>query len=544
MPFGLTNAPADFKRFINKTFAPFLDHFTSAYLDDILIYSDTMEEHTQHVHRVLERLTNAGLHLKPEKCEFHKTEVKYLGLIIGADGIKMDPSKVETVKAWPPRENLRNVKSFLGFANFYRRFIKVYSKLVELLTRLTRKGQLFQWEKNQQEAFDGLMTSFTTAPILRRFDHDHNIVLETDASDFVSVAVLLQYDDEGILHPVAFFSKKHSPTKCNYEIYDKELMAIVWASEEWRAELQSVDNPISVLTDHKNLEYFTTTKLLNRRQARWAQFLSQFNFKIIYRPGKAGAKLDSLTRRSGDLPKEGDKRLTEKFHALIKPHQIIQLDAGLGLGRGLEERGAGLERLEERGAGLGLEKCGAGLELEECVTGLGLEEQGTGLGLEERGAGLGLEDHGTGLAHGLAECGAGLEGLEELGAGLRLRLVNAKIIELFSEAYNWDPFPMKVLAMLEKKVRYCKDITLAECSRSPTGRLLYRGKFYVPAYSPLRVYLIQTHHEVPVAGHPGRSKTLELLSRNYNWPKMRQDVERFVRNCHTCRRSKTSRHAP
>ena len=146
-----------------------------------------------------------------------------------------------------------------------------------------------------------------------------------------------------------------------------------------------------------------------------------------------------MTRRSGDLPKEGDKRLTENFHAVIKPHHIL-------------ERGAGLED----GHGLGLEECGA-----------------------------------------------------RLGLGL----VNAKITELFSEAYNWDPFPMKVLAMLEKKVCYCKDITLAECSRSPTGRLLYRGKFYVPAYGPLRLYLIQTHHEVPVAGHPGQSKTLELLSR-------------------------------
>jgi len=150
MPFGLTNGPADFQRFINETLAPFLNHFTSAYLDDILIYSDTMDEHTRHVHRVLERLTDACLHLKPEKCEFHKTEVKYLGLIIGVDGIKMDPSKVETVKAWPPPENLRDVQVFLGFANFYRRFIKGYSKVVEPLTQLTRKGQPFKWETKQQ----------------------------------------------------------------------------------------------------------------------------------------------------------------------------------------------------------------------------------------------------------------------------------------------------------------------------------------------------------------------------------------------------------
>jgi len=479
-----------------------------------------MEEHTQHVHRVLEQLTDAGLRLKPEKYEIYKTEVKYLGLIIGADGIKMDPSKVETVKAWPPPENLRDVRLFLGFANFYRRFIKGHSKVVEPLTWLTRKGQLLQWEKNQQKAFDGLKTSFTTAPILCRFDHDRNIVLETDASDFVYIAILSQYDDDGILHPLAFFSKKHSPAECNYEIYDKELMAIVRAFEEWCAELQSVDSPISVLTDHKNLEYFTTTKLLNRRQARWVQFLSQFNLKIIYRPGKAGAKPDSWTRRSGDQPKERDKRLSENFHALMKPHQIIQLDAGLRLGHGLEEGGARLEGFDERSAGRGLQEHGAGLGVKECSAGLGLKERGTGLGLEECGAGLGLEESsarlgleecGLGIAHGLKEPDARLEGLEELGTGLGLGLINAKITELFSEAYNWDLFPMKVLAMLEKKVCYCKDITLAECSLSPTGGLLYRGKFDVPAYSPLRVYIIQTHHEVLVVGHPGRSKTLELL---------------------------------
>jgi len=322
----------------------------------------------------------------------------------------MDLYKVETVKAWPPPENLRDVRAFLGFTNFYRRFVKGYSKVVDPLTQLTRKGQPFKWETKQQESFDGLKTSFTTAPILRWFDQDRDILVETDASDFVSAAVLLQYDDKGTLRPVAFFSKKHPPAECNYEIYDKELMAIVWVFEEWRTELQSVENPKSVLTDHKNFEYFTTTKLLNHRQARWAQFRSQFNFKIVYRLGKAGAKPDSLTRRSGDLPKEGDKRLTENFHAVIKPHQILRLEAVLGLELGLEERGAGLED----GRGLGLEKCGAGLGLEEHGAGLGLEEHGTGLRLEEHGGGLGLQERGGGL--GLEECGAGL-GLEERGTG-------------------------------------------------------------------------------------------------------------------------------
>jgi len=137
MPFGLTNAPADFQHFINDVLAPFLDQFTTAYLDDILIYSDTLDEHKEHVRQVLEALRKNQLHLKPEKCEFFLDEVKYLGLIIGREGIKMDPAKVETVKDWPTPENLKDVRSFLGFANFYRRFIRGYSDVVRPLTELT-----------------------------------------------------------------------------------------------------------------------------------------------------------------------------------------------------------------------------------------------------------------------------------------------------------------------------------------------------------------------------------------------------------------------
>jgi len=276
MPFSLTNAPADFQRFINDVLHPFLDNFCTVYLDDILIYSDTLAEHKVHVKKVLEVLAKAGLHLKPKKCEFHKTEVRYLGLILSNDGIKMDPGKIEAVMKWESPRNLRDVRAFLGFANFYRRFIKGYSEIVSPIVNLTKKGVPFSWEPGspQEIAFQLLKNKFTSAPILKHFDPDLEIVVETDASDYVSAGILSQYDKTtGILHPVAFFSKKHSPAECNYEIYDKELMAIVRCFEEWRAELESAPHPIQVLSDHKNLEYFMSTKLLNRRQARWSEFL-------------------------------------------------------------------------------------------------------------------------------------------------------------------------------------------------------------------------------------------------------------------------------
>ena len=144
MPFGLTNAPADFLRFINDVLNPFLDRFCTAYLDDILIYSENMKEHKHHVSRVLELLAKAGLHLKPEKCEFHKTEVRYLGLIISAEGIKMDPTKVSAITSWEAPCNITDVRAFLGFANFYRRFIHGFSKVVAPMVQLTKKGIPFQ----------------------------------------------------------------------------------------------------------------------------------------------------------------------------------------------------------------------------------------------------------------------------------------------------------------------------------------------------------------------------------------------------------------
>ena len=190
MPFGLTNAPADFQHFINDALHPFLDLFCMAYLDDILIYSATLEEHQEHVRRVLEALSRAGLHLKAEKCHFHKTEVKYLGLIISADGVRMDLEKVTAVLEWGSSRNLHDVRTFLGFTNFYRRFILGYSNVVAPLVGLTKKGVRFEWGGDCEAAFQELKHRFTSVPVLWHFDPDREIIMETDASDYVSAGVM------------------------------------------------------------------------------------------------------------------------------------------------------------------------------------------------------------------------------------------------------------------------------------------------------------------------------------------------------------------
>jgi hypothetical protein len=174
MQFGTTNAPADFQEYINNAIREALDDFASAYLDDVLIYSDSEEDHVGHVNWIMQRLLEAGLYLKPEKCEFHKETVRYLGLIISTKGISMDEDKIETVRNWSREKktenrllnNLFEVQQFLGFCNYYRWFIPKYSEKAEQLTRLTKKDEPFIWGAEQQAAFEMMVTAFTTAPAL------------------------------------------------------------------------------------------------------------------------------------------------------------------------------------------------------------------------------------------------------------------------------------------------------------------------------------------------------------------------------------------
>jgi len=307
MPFGLTNAPSTFQDMMNHVLSDILDVGVLAYMDDILIYAKTEEEHDRLVKEVLTRLQQNGLAVTPEKCVWKSEEVEFLGYTIGRKGIKMSTTKVEAVLSWKIPNSLTEVQLFLGFANFYRRFIKDYSKVARPVTELTKKetGTKWAWTEEAGKAFKELKTRFTTAPILAHFDATKPVIIETDASDFAIGAVLSQRDGENRLHPVAFHSTKFQPSEINYKIHNKELLAVVDAFKHWRRYCEGAMHPVQVFSDHQNLEYFTTTKVLNRRQARWAQELAGIDFKIYYRPGTQNGKPDALSRRSEYRPKKG-----------------------------------------------------------------------------------------------------------------------------------------------------------------------------------------------------------------------------------------------
>ena len=283
-----------------------LDVCVVMYLNDILIYSEDMESHQKHVREVLRQLRLHKLFAKLEKCKFHSDSVEYLGYHLSPEGLTMSLDKITTIADWPEPRKVKDIQSFLGFANFYRRFIFNYSDITVPLTQLTQKNAPWNFSEECRHSFNALKHAFTTAPILTHFIPDTPITVETDASDYAVAGILSITCADGELHPVTFYSRTLTAPELNYDTHDKELLAIFEAFRTWRHYLEGSVTPVDVVMDHKNLEYFSTSKVLTHRQARWSEFLSSCNLVIRFCPRKLGAKPDALTRRWDVYPKEGD----------------------------------------------------------------------------------------------------------------------------------------------------------------------------------------------------------------------------------------------
>lgn len=534
-PFGLANAPSTFQKYINWTLRDYLDEFVSAYLDDILVFSSgSLDDHRRKVKKVLKRLQEAGLQLDIDKCEFETTSTKYLGFIIEAEkGIRMDPEKIAAIQEWETPKSLKEVRSFLGFANFYRRFIKNYSDIAKPLIDLTRKDTAFNWTKEADSSFKLFKELFTTAPVLMHFDPDKETVVEADSSGYCIGGLLSQYDDKGLLRPVAYYSRKNSPAECNYQIYDKELLAIVRCLKEWESELRSV-REFTVVTDHKNLKYFTTLRRLSERQMRWSDFLSKFNFQITYRPGKLGTRPDALSRRAQDMPQEGDERYLARERrlfdpAILRPNTVIKVAAvtrrqareGLGtltedttyhepVDVGTESSRNSLEKTYDNVIG---QPSPDSTELAE----IRHESEDADMQFPRSNGNANLREHSSDNSYN-----------------------EDTLQSLWERAKQEDPaFDVLHAAVREKAPRFPTHagikVSISECSLDADGALLFRGRKWVPEYEPLRTRLMQDVHDSVLTGHPGREATQAILSRSFFWPGISSDVRRFTRNCHQCR---------
>jgi hypothetical protein len=427
-----------------------LDDFCSAYVDDVLIFSKNKKEHRQHVKSVLRKLQEAGLQVDIRKCEFEVTKTTFLGFVISDHGVQVDPTKTAIIRNWKKPSTKKEVQSFLGFCNFYRRFIQAYGRISRPLNRLTGKDESSKFELNEEQldAFRRLKAALTSAPTLLYFQYDRETRVETDCSDLAAAGVISQkcpQDDQW--HPVAFYSKALQGAETHYEIHDKELLAVILALKEWRAELTSLPHFL-IITDHKALEYFGTKRLLNERQIRWMGLLSQFHFQITYRPGKENAIADILSRKDELTPTQKAAKEAEKMRTVLPPEVIL----------------------------------------------VPVETQDN-------------QDE--------TPVGNPVENLRVTEETLQANRTDPDLDEERAKARNHTP-PWEL-----------------------TDGLLFRDKKLVipDGHDNLRTRLLRQIHDTTATAHPGKTKMRIFTKRYYWWPTWGDDADRYVANCHECRRS-------
>lgn len=300
MPFGITNGTAIFQRAMNKVLAGLIGKCCMVYVDDILVYSKTEQQHAEHLKAVFQRLRNAGLQLKPSKCHFGLTEIELLGYVVNAEGIQPLKTRVKAIQQLTAPQDIKAVRSFLGMAGYYRQCIPGFATLALPLTELTKPREPFRWGPEQQEAFNALKLALTQAPVLAHPDWNKPYILYTDASDKAVGAILVQKDATGMERVISYLSHKLSGAQLSWPTIEKEAFGIVYALKKFHAYLWGAE--FEIHTDHKPLRSLFRSEIKNTKLQRWAIQISEYGAPILYHPGRLNIRADTLSRISAIQP--------------------------------------------------------------------------------------------------------------------------------------------------------------------------------------------------------------------------------------------------
>ena len=486
MPFGIANAPATFQREMQRVFRERLDKSVMVYIDDILVFSRSADEHAEHVEWVLQQLQLNGYYANPDKCEFFQSEVHFLGHVISADGVAVQQHKVDAVAEWPTPQSVSDVRRYLGLTGYYRRFVAGYSGITAPLSDLLRKDAPFVWGQKEQEAFVRLKATLASAPVLATPDNTKPYTVHTDASGYAVGATLSQENSEGVLQPVAFLSKKMNAAQRNYSVHEWELLAIIEALSAWRCFLYGAATPIDVFTDHSSLQWINTQPNLSARQSRWVEQLQDYSFKVHHLPGERNGAADAFSRRADH----------EAAHA-------AEADARL--------RAGDTEAVQSR------------LRLEAAV----LTRSRAGASVVKSADAASSEGN---LAPGPREAAAPSDIPAPSDNGSSCVVAPSLMEDIRRLALTDEAYYVPLVARAEHLGLVVKDGLVY----SPGGLL------YIPKDDAVRTTLLREVHDAPTGGHLGREKTYRRLTAVVFWQGVYEDVRDYVRSCVSCAQSKAS----
>jgi hypothetical protein len=502
MSFGLCNAPATFQQAMNDAFRPLLNKGVLVYMDDILIHAKSAEHHAELLEEVMKLLTKHDYYCRLPKCEFEQKELKYLGHIVSGEGVKVNPAKTKVIEDWPQPTSVKQVRAFLGLANYFRKFVQGFSKLTGPLVRLTRKDVrwgLDTWTPECQQAFEGVQYALSHAPVLALPDFSKPMEVISDASITGMGAVLMQ---EG--RPLAYESRRLTDAQVKWTTTEQELWAVYQALTVWRCYLEGLK--FTVITDHNPLVHIPTQPNLSRKQARWVEFLQRFDFKWEYRPGRINVA-DPLSRMYEGASPEETAHLAKPavlnaitLAVVTRSHKVPPPPPPNPPPPSKRKRKA--ERLTDS---------------QLPVVASSQPEMRPSLDTDralDPPAAVVTED----APAETSPCKR-----QEVSE-------DNQLLELAVAGYGSDPWfaDPKNLEGLEQR----------------DGLWWHNNRLAVPNYPGLREAILYEYHDAAYSGHPGVAKTMRAIQQMYWWPAWRKQVERYVQTCASCQRNKASNQKP